>query len=156
MNRRSRLLTNITNEIYSSTSFKINDILDIKSFYNIQNGYDMFQSIRHNTKRAFFGMNENKQIICVSKYWEEVCGYDQEEVAGLKPSFLQGKETNLEVVNNFENSLSENGISEAVIVNYTKNNNKFLNNLQVITVNHNDNLETNINTLKYIAEVRVL
>ena len=54
MNRRSRLLTNITNEIYSSSSFKINDILDIKSFYNIQNDYDMFQAIRHNKKKAFY------------------------------------------------------------------------------------------------------
>lgn len=156
MNRRSRRLTNITNEIYSSPSFKINDILDIKSFYHIQNGYDMFQAIRYNTKKAFFGMNENKQIICVSKYWEEVCGYDQEEVAGLNPSFLQGKETNLETVKNFERSLSENGISETVIVNYTKNNNKFLNNLQAIKIDSLNNVETNINSPKYIAEVRIL
>ena len=92
----------------------------------------------------------------MSKYWEHLCGYKESDVVGLKPNFLQGKETNLEDLIHFEHQLSSEGFSETVVVNYTKQNFKFLNNLQAIKIDWLNNNETELNAVKYIAEVRKL
>ena len=126
MINRPRRLTNVNNDIYSTVEFMEYNIFDIKSFHHLKHANDIFNSIRLNTDRAYFGMNTNKEIICVSKYWEKICGFTQEEIVGLKPVFLQGKETNLEDIKRFEKTLMFDGFSESIVVNYTKKQNKIL------------------------------
>ena len=53
MNKRSRRYTNVNDDIYSTSSLKINDAFDIRNFHHLDNGYDILHSIKLNTNKAF-------------------------------------------------------------------------------------------------------
>jgi PAS domain S-box-containing protein len=151
VNRRSRLITNINMDIYDTRVKRENIINHIEDFVNLSDYCDLIESVRLNKTHGFFCMNDNKEIICVSEYWTHICGYRESEISGLKPTFLQGEETNLNMIKIFENSLNENGMSQTNIINYTKDGKQFHNNLSAIKLNNK--YETNINAPMFVAEI---
>lgn len=66
--------------------------------------------------------NENGNIIYVNKHWENLCQYNSYEVLGKNFSFLQGKQTNINVCRKFKNDLFQYGHSTMENINYNKNN----------------------------------
>jgi len=71
-------------------------------------------------------------VVDVNAAWEGLCGYDRDEAIGQTVgSLLQGPETDMELLNSMVRSMQEDGFSETVITNYTKNGRRFENHLQV-------------------------
>lgn len=71
-------------------------------------------------------------VVDVNGAWEGLCGYHRDEAIGRNiGSLLQGPETDIETADNAIRSLRENGFSEAVLTNYTKNGRKFKNHLKI-------------------------
>jgi len=72
------------------------------------------------------------QVVDVNSAWESLCGYRRDEAIGRNlGSLLQGPDTNMKSANKLVHSLKENGFSETLITNYTKNGRRFENHIQI-------------------------
>lgn len=67
----------------------------------------------------------SEKILFVNKAFENVTQYSREEVLGRTPSFLQGPETDREVINDLVEKLSNGDHFEGETFNYTKDGTKY-------------------------------
>ena len=115
-----------------------NVIQELQSTLNLQDGsYDSVKNISEILLRAIQTTNEmiiitdapetigEEKIVFVNKAFEEVTQYPQEEVLGKTPTFLQGPETNHEVIDELVERLSKGQHFEGETFNYKKDGSKY-------------------------------
>ena len=67
----------------------------------------------------------NARIVHTNAAFTQLTGYTFNEVEGYTPSFLQGPETDREVIARLERTLAEGGVFEGSTVNYRKDGTAF-------------------------------
>lgn len=83
------------------------------------------------------------RVVDVNSAWEGLCGYSREEAVGCNiGSLLQGPDTNVGTADAMVRALRENGVSETVLTNYTKNGRRFGNRIQVGMIPTDDSTST--------------
>lgn len=113
-----------------------------------QSNYDKsMESIRHNSAYAFFIQvaehmknasviaDETGKIVWVNKSFEAMTGYPMNEVIGKKPKdFLQGPDSSLDTLEQMSTALNKKEHVQVDIINYRKNGEAFLAELQITPV----------------------
>ncbi|MFM7176372.1 MAG: ATP-binding protein [Bacteroidota bacterium] len=102
------------------------------------------ESIRHNSAYAFFIQvaehmknasviaDETGKIVWVNKSFEAMTGYPMNEVIGKKPKdFLQGPDSSLDTLEQMSTALNKKEYVQVDIINYRKNGEAFLVELQI-------------------------
>ena len=69
-----------------------------------------------------------------NKYWSEVCGWDVEDILGLTCAFLQGEDTDMEIVNAFAKDIQQTAYARMRIHNYNSKGNKFATTVTVFPI----------------------
>ncbi|MFM7767199.1 MAG: PAS domain-containing protein, partial [Bacteroidota bacterium] len=105
------------------------------------------ESIRHNSAYAFFIQvaehmknasviaDETGKIVWVNKSFEAMTGYPMNEVIGKKPKdFLQGPDSSLDTLEQMSTALNKKEYVQVDIINYRKNGEAFLVELQITPV----------------------
>ncbi len=70
--------------------------------------------------------DKKRNILWVNEDFTKITGYSLREVKGKKPSILQGKNTEQEVINEIKNALNEQIPIKTEITNYRKNGEEYL------------------------------
>ncbi|MFM7903166.1 MAG: PAS domain-containing protein, partial [Bacteroidota bacterium] len=113
-----------------------------------QSNYDKsMESIRHNSAYAFFIQvaehmknasviaDETGKIVWVNKSFEAMTGYPMNEVIVKKPKdFLQGPDSSLDTLEQMSTALNKKEYVQVDIINYRKNGEAFLVELQITPV----------------------
>ena len=117
---------------------------------------DLCISIMNNKENACFILNDKNKIICVSKKWEEICGYTQEEIYHEGFNKLQGPETDKNTINKFMDDIEKFKKSTMNVINYTKTNDRIK--IKVDAIKHDFNFDNifPINRPEYIAEIKII
>ena len=128
----------------------------IKDDNKEENFNDLCTSIMNDNENAYFILNDKNKIICVSKKWEEICGYKQEEIYHEGFNKLQGLETDKKIINKFMDDLKKFKKSTMNIINYTKTNNRIKINVDAIKTDYKFNNIFPINRPEYIAKIKII
>lgn len=117
---------------------------------------DLCSSIMNNDEKAYLILNNKHKIICVSKKWEQICGYTQEEIYHEGFNKLHGPETDKNIIIKFMNDIKKFKKSTMDIINYTKTNDKIK--IKVDAIKHDFNFDNifPINRPEYIAEIKII
>ncbi len=103
--------------------------MPIKS--NILTPEELNDVIAQETTNLIMLTDTDKKIVYVNKAFENVTGYSLGDCKGLKPSFLQGAETDTKVVKNISTSLSIDHRANEVICNYKRDGSKYWVNMDI-------------------------
>ena len=117
---------------------------------------DLCTSIMNDNENAYFILNDKNKIICVSKKWEQICGYTQEEIYHEEFNKLQGPETDKNTINKFMDDLKKFKKSTMNIINYTKTNDMIKINVDAVKYDFKFDNIFPINTPEYIAEIKII
>ncbi len=71
-------------------------------------------------------------VYYVNEAWESLCGYAKEEIMGKSLSVLQGSDTDMEVVTILDDAILNSFDVSALIKNYKKNGESFMNRLRIV------------------------
>ena len=136
----------------------LDDFDDYKNNTDKFNFNDLFHIIRNNKDNGYFLLNSTQNIISVSKKWEKLYGYTQEEMYKETFKKLHGEKTNHNTIKVFMDNLNKFKKSTMEIINYSKDKSEL--NLIVEAVEI-ENIEKfshifPINKPKYIGETRLI
>lgn len=141
--RRITLLDDFDDYKNNTEDFTFNDLLDI---------------IKNDQNKAYFLLNSTQKIICVSKKWEKICGYTQEEMYKETFKKIQGEKTSHSTIKAFMDNLNKFKKSTMEIINYSKNKNELK--LKVVSVEIENTEQFShifpINKPKYIGEISLI
>jgi len=70
----------------------------------------------------------------VNKAWSDFCGWSNDDILGSSCGFLQGNETDMEIISAFTNDLKQTAYARMRIHNYDKDNNLFASTVTVFPV----------------------
>lgn len=86
--------------------------------------------------------NLSKEIIWASRAFRPMTGYETDDIIGKKPSFLQGKRTNLQTLKFISEKLSNFEPLAARILNYRKSGEAYWCGIRIAPVQNNENVVT--------------
>ena len=81
--------------------------------------------------------NATRKIEWVSQGFEEMMGYNQDEVLGKKPSILQGEETSSDEVSRIRGLLDDGKRVSSKLVNYRKNGERYICAVDILPIFNN-------------------
>lgn len=115
----------------------------------------MLSLVANETDNAVIITDENEAIVYVNRGFERLTHYTFEEVKGKKPgSFLQGKETLPETVQEIRNRIKNRQPFYNEILNYTKEGKPYWTSLSINPVFENDTLKNFIAVQADVTEVK--
>ena len=141
--RRITLLDDFDDYKNNTEEFTFNDLL-----YIIKNDQD----------KAYFLLNSTQNIICVSKKWQEICGYTQEEMYKETFKKLQGEKTKHHTIKVFMDNLNKFKKSSMEIINYSKNKTELKLKIDAVEIENTEQFSHifPINKPKYIGEISLI
>ena len=138
-----------TNDLTNGLQYeKLKDKNHLKTFskqYNWQIDIDQTLDKPYD---ALVLTDATEDIIWVNKGFKKLTGYDAKYAVGRKPNFLQGVKTSNESRSNIKKDILKMVPFTAVIVNYRKNNEKYLCEISVIPINNHQNEITHFISLE--------
>ncbi|MCU0340936.1 MAG: PAS domain-containing protein [Spirosomaceae bacterium] len=120
------LCWDIANPFYERRQNIAQDLLDferLKTTFNWDFPQDIGPLLRENN--SFVVTNLARQIVWVSKGFEQMTGYTQKEIEGKKPGMLQGQKTNAKTSAFVRSRIEQLEAVKFRILNYRKNNDEY-------------------------------
>ncbi|WP_318312133.1 PAS domain-containing protein [Flagellimonas crocea] len=115
------------------------EVKQIRSILKRNLDATMENMVKQDTFDALVVTDRNRNIVWVNHGFTEMTGYDKKYALGKKPNFLQGEQTSKTIIKEIGEKINNNQNYVGSILNYKKNGEKYLCEIQIMPLFNSKN-----------------